>query len=411
MEGSVNNDVIYCNRCGAPMKKNQRYCMKCGNLNYDHPDNRSMRAYATGTVTEGGQQQPYVVGENNLNLAIGNEAVRGEVLADKAGKRKTCFLVNVLLFLISVVILTVVMFSFTKDFAALFADPVYNVVLLMLTFIFFYFLAMQFLYMKANRPWWSFFVPIYGQWIQYEISMGSGIYFLLSFIPIVGTIISLVSTYQLGKKFGKSGWLTLFFGFIMIPAIAFGSNVAYEGIIYIPKDVSQAQVNGEKTSENTYKLNRQILLLFGIFALWGIAGLVLGNLDSIVGGFSSMQTNSYLEQTEAILESAITDISESSYTCDTGESIHTSGRIFYVYFVEGDYFKNDKIKKSSFNGEALNGFVIIDNTNIRPVYSISITDGENGFIELSEYDLESMDSVDKVSSVSPPQDAILCVSN
>ena len=72
MEGSVNNDVIYCNRCGAPMKKNQRYCMKCGNLNYDHPDNRSMRAYATGTVTEGGQQQPYVVGENNLNLAIGS---------------------------------------------------------------------------------------------------------------------------------------------------------------------------------------------------------------------------------------------------------------------------------------------------------------------------------------------------
>lgn len=411
MEGSGNSDVIYCNRCGAPMKKTQRYCMKCGNLNYDHPDNRSMRVYATGTTGEGGQQQPYVVGENNLTSAIGNDVVRGEAIADKAGKRKTCFIVNILLFLFSVVILTVIMFFITKDFAALFSNPVYNLVLLMFTVIFFYFLAMQFLYMQANRPWWSFFIPIYGQWIQYEISMGSGIYFLLSFIPIVGTIISLVSTYQLGKRFGKNGWLTLFFGFIIIPKIAFSSDTAYEGITYIPEDVSQAQANGVNTSENTYKLNRQILLLFGIFALWGIAGLVLGNLDSIINGVSDMQTNSYLEQTEAILESAIADIEESSYTCDTGESIRTSGRIFYVYFVEGDYFKNNKIKKSSFNGEALSGFVLIDNTDIRPVYSISITDGENGFIELSEHDLKSVDSVDKVASVSPPQDAIVCVSN
>ena len=35
--------TIYCSRCGAEMKASSRYCMKCGNLNYDHPDNASMK--------------------------------------------------------------------------------------------------------------------------------------------------------------------------------------------------------------------------------------------------------------------------------------------------------------------------------------------------------------------------------
>ena len=30
---------IFCSRCGAEMSINSRYCMKCGNLNENHPDN------------------------------------------------------------------------------------------------------------------------------------------------------------------------------------------------------------------------------------------------------------------------------------------------------------------------------------------------------------------------------------
>ena len=32
-------NVIYCSRCGSEMSANSRYCMKCGNLNENHPDN------------------------------------------------------------------------------------------------------------------------------------------------------------------------------------------------------------------------------------------------------------------------------------------------------------------------------------------------------------------------------------
>ena len=41
----MNNDksyTIYCSRCGAPMKNGARYCMKCGNLNPEHPENKSI---------------------------------------------------------------------------------------------------------------------------------------------------------------------------------------------------------------------------------------------------------------------------------------------------------------------------------------------------------------------------------
>ena len=41
-----------CPRCGAEMKPDQRYCMKCGALNYDHPDNQKMKQYITSEEIE-----------------------------------------------------------------------------------------------------------------------------------------------------------------------------------------------------------------------------------------------------------------------------------------------------------------------------------------------------------------------
>ena len=38
---------MICPRCGAEMDPKQRYCMKCGALNYDHPDNQKMKTYIT----------------------------------------------------------------------------------------------------------------------------------------------------------------------------------------------------------------------------------------------------------------------------------------------------------------------------------------------------------------------------
>ena len=42
-------EMIYCSRCGEAMKASSRYCMKCGNLNYDHPENREVLKIAKAT--------------------------------------------------------------------------------------------------------------------------------------------------------------------------------------------------------------------------------------------------------------------------------------------------------------------------------------------------------------------------
>ncbi len=44
---SSTTTIINCSRCGAQMRNDARYCMKCGNLNYAHQENKSMQQYAT----------------------------------------------------------------------------------------------------------------------------------------------------------------------------------------------------------------------------------------------------------------------------------------------------------------------------------------------------------------------------
>lgn len=41
------SDYIFCSKCGEPMKPDARYCMKCGALNYEHPDNGYMKNYVS----------------------------------------------------------------------------------------------------------------------------------------------------------------------------------------------------------------------------------------------------------------------------------------------------------------------------------------------------------------------------
>ena len=54
------DDIIFCDRCGAEMKKNQRCCIKCGNINYSNPENASMRKFENNS-----KKDTYVVGSGS----------------------------------------------------------------------------------------------------------------------------------------------------------------------------------------------------------------------------------------------------------------------------------------------------------------------------------------------------------
>lgn len=85
------------------------------------------------------------------------------------------------------------------------------------------------LFQKAGYHGWEAIVPFYNNYILAEIAMGNGWLCLLTFVPCVGGIYSVVVTWKLGKAF-QMGTLfclgLLFFPYIFFPILAF-SNVGF----------------------------------------------------------------------------------------------------------------------------------------------------------------------------------------
>ena len=204
-------NVIICNKCGSEMKKDARYCMKCGNLNYLHPKNESMKQYAWQNIKQG----HFISGaniENGSSFGIKHQSISG------VSPFKTCFITNLVLHII-LLVLFVVLFSSDGNIAI---GGVISFIVVTILFLFNY--SFQCVYIKCSKPWWSYFVPIYGSYVFFEISVSCGWLFLISCIPVIGSIIYLIAYYRLGKKFYKSGILTLLFPFIMIPVIGLDKN-------------------------------------------------------------------------------------------------------------------------------------------------------------------------------------------
>lgn len=82
-------------------------------------------------------------------------------------------------------------------------------------------------FIKAGRPPWPAFVPIYNTWVLFEISGKPGWWVLLGLIPFAGGIImavlSLLASLELAKKFNKSTvfavfglWLFSIIGYLIL---------------------------------------------------------------------------------------------------------------------------------------------------------------------------------------------------
>ncbi len=65
------------------------------------------------------------------------------------------------------------------------------------------FIAMWKLYVKAGKPGWACIVPFYSQYCLFDIAMGNGWLFLLSFIPCVNFVVLIICYIKLAKAFGK----------------------------------------------------------------------------------------------------------------------------------------------------------------------------------------------------------------
>ena len=92
--------------------------------------------------------------------------------------------------------------------------------------------AMWKLFEKAGKPGWAAIVPFYNMYCMYDIALGSGWLFLLTFIPCVNFVITIIMLFKLAEAFGKGagyGFGLLFLNTIFVLILGFGS-AEYVGV-------------------------------------------------------------------------------------------------------------------------------------------------------------------------------------
>jgi hypothetical protein len=90
-------------------------------------------------------------------------------------------------------------------------------------------------FVKAGKPGWASIVPVYNNWVLFEIVGYQGWWSLLQLIPFVNFfvyILIFISYFKLAKSFGKSDFfavMNIFFPYICMLILGFGS-AKYAGL-------------------------------------------------------------------------------------------------------------------------------------------------------------------------------------
>lgn len=361
--------MIYCSRCGELMKASSRYCMKCGNLNYDHPDNKNMQKFKVQ------ENNAYQVGSGNFILgSVTNQEVT-QSIANNTGNKTLCFYLTFGLYLIAIFFNLFLVFV-TKDFLLdSLLKSSFSLFTISLSFMFFYAYSLELLFMKANKRWWAALIPIYNLMILSEMAFKKKSLGLISLIPFIGYIYILVVFYKIGEKFKYNGILTALFSIFMIPVIAYG-NHPYDGRTFISDD--------EKNPiEVEYRRKNIFLGTTLIFFIIGIGLLIYGNMTKVENTSNNIKNIYYVYAAKKMVKKTKDSIEKGELTCDTAEF---KDGVYYVYLEDvGDELN---LFLQMFR-EPLEGYVKIIKNGEKFNYYVSLTDGIQGF---SETNIEEINS-------------------
>jgi hypothetical protein len=91
-----------------------------------------------------------------------------------------------------------------------------------------YLIAMWKVFVKAGKPGWGIFIPIYNFYLLLKIAGKSGWWMFLYLIPFVNIIIAIIVAVDTAKAFGKSTAFGIFglwmFSFIGYMILGFGDS-------------------------------------------------------------------------------------------------------------------------------------------------------------------------------------------
>jgi len=93
----------------------------------------------------------------------------------------------------------------------------------------FFIIAAWKLFVKAGKPGWGIFIPIYNLYLWVKIAGRSGWWVLLFLIPFVNIVIGIIVAIDVAKAFGKSGvwgfFLLFLLTYIGIAILGYGKAV------------------------------------------------------------------------------------------------------------------------------------------------------------------------------------------
>lgn len=223
--------AIVCKKCGEKMEISQRCCLKCGTLNPENPNNYNLLGI-----------------ENNETLTLDDNRI------NKKSTNKFLFIVvNIIFF--ALLTIPILLLNLLDDFLKI------NVflILLYITIIYFQFISLQKLFIKANLPWWGLFIPVYNTYLFFVLAfgnekkvakifiislvasfliyflyiiiyivLGSDIKFLINIVSYITSVLTLLVTIlsflNLGRRFNMPRILVLLFPEITIPIMAFNKK-------------------------------------------------------------------------------------------------------------------------------------------------------------------------------------------
>lgn len=385
----MNNDTYVCPRCGQDVKVSARYCMKCGALNYSHPDNANMAKDQNKHVKHGSgnlEEYTYVNGE----LVKKNKDV-GVKFGNNSGNKFICFLLNFLLSFIIIIGSFLYYYLPTNNFESLIFSN-FSLICIVTSIIFIYLYSIELLYTKMNEKWWTWLIPIYNVMVLSKHVLGNFYLGILSVIPVVGQIYFIVLIYNLGKKFNYNGLFTVLFFPLYIPFMGLGTRLFD----------NQNYIDGYDRGlvEKEYKYKKAFMLLNFSALFVGIIIVVFLNLSVFGSMFNEADKTFYVYASNKIVSRTKSIIKNKEVVCGEVKFTNSDG-VYYFHYP-------DASKELGFifgmSREAIEAYVKVEIINGEKVFFIALTDGKFGIEETLAKDV-SIKSVVKKSEINLPIDA------